>query len=103
MSNNVASLGETVDLRCSSYGYPNPLCRIYRKSALVNVNGSVLVIRNFTAADQGEYMCNCSNAVGAEVVNITLFLYGELWCHYPVIDKGGEQKTKWHTQTNMKT
>ncbi|XP_078354327.1 uncharacterized protein LOC144638916 [Oculina patagonica] len=74
-SNNVAGLGETVAIRCSSNGYPKPVCRIYRAGVLINVNGSVFVIRNFTVADQGEYTCNCSNAAGAEKVNVTLLLY----------------------------
>ena len=79
MSSNVADLGEAVAIRCSSYGYPKPVCRIYHEGALVNINESVYVIRNFTAANQGEYSCNCSNAAAAEEVNVTLYIYGELW------------------------
>ena len=80
MSSNAASLGEAVAIWCSSQGYPKPICRIYHESALVKINESVYVIRNFTVANQGEYICNCSNAAGAEEVNVTLYLYGELWC-----------------------
>ena len=81
MTSNVAALGETVAIRCSSHGYPKPVCQIYRESDLVNVNESIFVIRNFTVADKGDYTCNCSNAVGAEKVNVTLLLYGELLQH----------------------
>ena len=77
MSSNVASQGETVAIWCSSYGYPKPACQMHHEGVLVNVNESTFVIRNFTAEDQGEYMCNCSNAVGAQKVNVTLFLYGK--------------------------
>ncbi|XP_078352588.1 uncharacterized protein LOC144637397 isoform X1 [Oculina patagonica] len=75
VSNNVAGLGETVAIRCSSNGYPKPVCRIYREGVLIYVNGSVFLIRNFAVADQGKYTCNCSNAVGAEKVNVILLLY----------------------------
>ena len=78
LSSNAASLGEAVGIWCSSHGYPKPVCRIYHEGALVNINESVYVIRNFTLANQGEYTCNCSNAAAAEEVNVTLYLYGEL-------------------------
>ena len=78
VSANVAALGEGVTIWCSSSGYPKPICRIYHDSALVNVSDSVYVIRNFTAADQGEYTCNCSNVAAVEEVNVTVILYGEL-------------------------
>ena len=77
VSSNVAALGEAVAIRCSSLGYPKPVCRIYHEGALVNVSDSVYVIRNFTAANQGEYTCNCSNAAATEEVNVILYLYGE--------------------------
>ena len=79
MSSNVAALGEAVAIWCSSHGYPKPVCRIYHEGSLVNTNESVYIIGNFTAANQGEYTCNCSNAAAAEEVNVTLYLYGELW------------------------
>ncbi|KAJ7371578.1 hypothetical protein OS493_024253 [Desmophyllum pertusum] len=75
VSANVADLGDTVAIQCSSHGYPTPVCRIYHQGNLVNVNGSVYVIRNFTAADQGKYTCNCSNVAGVKEVNATLALY----------------------------
>ncbi|KAL9964706.1 hypothetical protein ACROYT_G028382 [Oculina patagonica] len=81
VSANVAALGETVAILCSSQGYPKPVCRIHHHGNLVNVNGSVFVIQNFTAADQGEYKCNCSNAAAVEEVNITLTLYVPLSIH----------------------
>ena len=84
VSSNAASLGEAVAIWCSSHGYPKPICRIYHEGALVNINESVYVIRNFTVADQGEYTCNCSNAAAAEEVNITLYLHGELWRRTPL-------------------
>ena len=77
VSANVAALGETVAVLCASQGYPKPVCRIYHEGNLVNVNGSVYIIQNFTPADQGEYKCNCSNAAAVEEVNITLALYGK--------------------------
>ena len=77
MSYNVAALGEHVALHCSSSGFPVPVCYLYRKGNLTNASERSFVIRNFTAADQGEYMCNCSNAAGVDKVNITLSLYGE--------------------------
>ena len=84
VSSNAASLGEAVGIWCSSHGYPKPVCRIYHEGALVNINESVYVIRNFTLANQGEYTCNCSNAAAAEEVNVTLYLYGELWRATPL-------------------
>lgn len=84
VSSNVAALGEAVGIWCSSDGYPKPVCRIYHEGSLVNINESVYVIRNFTAANQGEYTCNCSNAASAEEVNVTLYLYGELWRRTPL-------------------
>lgn len=79
VSSNVAEFGEAVAIQCSSHGYPKPVCRIYYEGALVNINESVFVIRYFTEANQGAYTCNCSNAAAAEEVNVTLYLYGELW------------------------
>lgn len=73
----MAALGEAVAILCSSQGFPKPVCRIYHHGNLVNVNGSIYVIQNFTAADQGEYKCNCSNAAAVVEVNITLALYGK--------------------------
>lgn len=73
----MAALGEAVAVLCTSQGYPKPVCRIYHEGNLVNVNGSVYIIQNFTPADQGEYKCNCSNAAAVEEVNITLALYGK--------------------------
>ena len=84
VSSNAASLGEAVGIWCSSHGYPRPVCRIYHEGALVNINERVYVIRNFTLANQGEYTCNCSNAAAAEKVNVTLYLYGELWRATPL-------------------
>jgi len=75
VSYNVAALGERVAIQCSSNGFPRPVCQIYRKGDLINVNGSVYVIQNFTAADQGEYTCNCSNVAGVDEANVTLTLY----------------------------
>ena len=44
---------------------------------MTKANESRLVIQNFTAADQGEYLCNCSNKAGVDEANVTLSLYGE--------------------------
>ena len=76
VSYNVAALGEHVAVQCSSMGFPQPVCRLYHKANLLNVNGSVYVIHNFTAADEGVYTCNCSNVAGVEEANLTLSLYG---------------------------
>ena len=84
VSRNVAAFGEAVAIWCSSHGHPKPVCRIYHEGSLVNINESAYVIRNFTAANQGDYTCNCSNAAAAEEVNVTLYLYGELWCGTPL-------------------
>ena len=65
-------------LQCSSNGFPAPVCRLYHKGNLLSVNSSVYVIQTFTAADQGEYTCNCSNVAGVDEANITLALYGRL-------------------------
>ena len=76
VSYNVAALGEHVAIHCSSNGFPAPVCRLYHKGSLLSVNASVYVIQNFTAADQGEYTCTCSNVAGVDEVNITIYLYG---------------------------
>lgn len=75
VSSNAAALGETVAILCSSQGYPKPVCRIYRDGNLMD--GGVYVIQNFTAEDQGEYRCNCSNVAAVEEVNLTIVLYGK--------------------------
>ena len=77
VSYNVAALGEHLAIQCSSNGFPVPVCLLYFKGNLLSVNASVYVIQNFTAADQGEYTCNCSNVAGVDKVNITIYLYGK--------------------------
>lgn len=74
---NAVARGEAVAMKCSSYGYPTPVCRIYREDNSFNTNESVYVIQNFTPMDQGRYLCSCYNVAGVEKANITLTLYGE--------------------------
>lgn len=76
VSYNVAALGEHVFVQCSSKGFPKPVCRLYHRGNLLNGNGSVYVIHNFTEEDQGVYTCNCSNVAGVDEANLTLSLYG---------------------------
>ena len=42
---------------------------------MVSANGSVYVIQNFTAVDQGQYVCNCSNVAAVAEANVTVTLY----------------------------
>ena len=76
VSYNAAALGEQVAVECSANGFPEPVCQLYREGNLININGSVFVVQNFTAADQGEYTCNCSNVAGVDEAQVTLSLYG---------------------------
>lgn len=74
---NVAVKGQVVMLYCSSDGFPEPVCQFYKDEQLVSVNGSGYIVQNFTAADEGEYTCKCSNVAGEDMANITLVLYGK--------------------------
>ena len=77
LSYNAAALGENVALYCLSSGFPLPVCHFYREGHFINANQSIHVIENFTAADKGEYYCNCSNIAGVDKASIILALYGE--------------------------
>ena len=77
VSHNAVASGENVALQCLSNGFPVPVCRLYRERSVINTNGSDFVIQNFTADDQGEYYCNCSNIAGVDKATIMLALYGE--------------------------
>lgn len=75
LSYNAAALGENVALYCLSSGFPLPVCHFYREGHFINSNQSIHVIENFTAADKGEYYCNCSNIAGVDKASIILALY----------------------------
>ena len=55
-SYNVAASGDHVSLKCSSVGFPEPVCRIYFKGNMLGINGSFHVIQNFAEGDQGNYV-----------------------------------------------
>lgn len=75
ISFSAVALGDAVVIKCSSNGYPTPVCRIQREDNSFNINESVYVIQNFTPVDQGHYLCSCSNVAGVMKANITLALY----------------------------
>ena len=77
VSHNAVASGENVALQCLSRAFSVPVCRFYRERNVMNASESEFVFQNFTAADQGEYYCNCSNIAGVDQATIILALYGE--------------------------
>lgn len=82
-----AQEGETVTLRCIAYGNPQPEIVWLRGGTEVYFDGvriiqeadDSLVIRDVQQADQGDYVCEASNGIGAvEQRIIVINVLGEI-------------------------
>lgn len=86
----VAIVGETVELACSTQGFPRPeftwfkinnnnklLDRISPSllSKVLQIDGS-LIIKQVTVEDSGKYVCITNNSVGQDRLDIELLVRG---------------------------
>lgn len=75
--------GRDAALKCEFTGLPLPKFRLYKATTSINkelitasekyqLDGNLLIIRNVTDADIGEYTCSVENFVNSENMTVSL-------------------------------